>query len=220
MCGSRFHFHHWPFGPTRQVGRVAPLQHHAFDGFGILAGAGACGIGARGHQRFPAIEGNGRRQVDARVVELLDEFLEVRAALDERQFAQIVLIVAEQIVGAQMDRKILDQFRRNDFSVQPLLQHVEGLHAALAQHQQLAVDGAGQMQRRHEVGKAFGDVLAGARIKPRLHVAALVAARDRLHANAVPFPFRDEVRRIETGEIRILDRMRQHDRAGTARDRD
>ena len=64
-----------------------------------------------------------------------------------------------------------------------------------------------------EVGKALGDVLAGARIEPRLHVAAFVAARDRLHADAVPFPFGDEVGGIEVGEIRILDRMRQHHRA-------
>ena len=44
-------------------------------------------------------------------------------------------------------------------------------------------------------------------------LAAFVAAGDRLHADAVPFPFRDEVRGIEIGEIRILDRMRQHHRA-------
>ena len=44
-------------------------------------------------------------------------------------------------------------------------------------------------------------------------MAALVAAADRLHANAVPFPFRDEIGGIEIGEIRILDRMRQHHRA-------
>src|SRR4029079_17658369 len=107
--------------------------------------------------------------------------------------------------GAQMDRKVLHQFRRDDLSVQPLLQHVERLHASLTQYQQLAVDGAGKMQRWHEVGKAPGDVLAGARIEPRLQMAALVAARNRLHADAVPFPFRDEIARTETGEIRILD---------------
>ena len=83
------------------------------------------------------------------------KFFEMRAALDERQFAQIVLVVAEQVVGAQMNRKFLDQLRRDDLSVQPLLQHVEGLHAALAQHQQFAVDGAGQVQRGHQVGKAL-----------------------------------------------------------------
>ena len=76
---------------------------------------------------------------------------------------------------------------------------------------------AGQMQRRHQIRKAFGDVLAGARIEPRLDVAALVATGDSLHADAVPFPFRDEVGGIEVCEIRILDRMRQHHRAERCR---
>ena len=35
----------------------------------------------------------------------------------------------------------------------------------------------------------------------------LVAARDRLHPNAVPLPLRDEIGGVEIGEIRILDRM-------------
>ena len=79
----------------------------------------------------------------------------MRAAFDKRQFAQIVLVVAEQVIGAQMDRKILHQFWRHYFAVQALLQHVEGLHPAVAQHQQLAVDGAGQMQRGQQVRKAL-----------------------------------------------------------------
>ena len=61
-------------------------------------------------------------------------------------------------------------------------------------------------------GKLFGDVLAGARIEPRRRRAVLVRAGDRLHADAVPFPFRREVARIERGEIGLLDRMRQHRR--------
>src|SRR4029078_11866242 len=69
------------------------------------------------------------------------------------------------------------------------------------------------MQRRYEIGKAFRDVLAGARIEPRLQMATLVAAGERLRANAVPFPCRDEIAGIETGEIRILDRMCQHHRS-------
>ena len=36
------------FRAARQIGRVAALQHHALDRLGILAGTGACGIGARG----------------------------------------------------------------------------------------------------------------------------------------------------------------------------
>ena len=147
------------------------------------------------------------------IVELADEGLQPFAALRERQLAQIVLVVAEQIVGAQMNRKLLDQLRRHDLAVEPLLQNVETLHAPFAQDQKLAVDGAGQPQRRHEVRKAARDILAGARIEPRGDVAVLVAAGHRLHADAVPFPFGDVVGGIERGEIGVLDRMRQHHRA-------
>jgi len=40
-----------PLGAARQVGRVAALQHHALDRFGIFAGAGVFGIFARGGER-------------------------------------------------------------------------------------------------------------------------------------------------------------------------
>ena len=112
-----------------------------------------------------------------------------------------------------MDRIFLDQFRRHHFAVQALLQHVEGLHAAFAQHQQFAVDGAGKAQRGQQIGKALCNVFAAARIKPRLQLAIRVTAADRLHPDAVPFPFGDEIGGVEIGEIGILDRMRQHDRA-------
>src|SRR5437660_778333 len=36
------------------------------------------------------------------------------------------------------------------------------------------------MQRRHQVRKAFGNVLAGARIEPRLHMAEFVEAARKL----------------------------------------
>jgi len=39
-----------------------------------------------------------------------------------------------------MDRIVLCQLRRDRFAVQPLLQHVETLHATVAHHQQFAVD--------------------------------------------------------------------------------
>ena len=68
------------------------------------------------------------------------------------------------------------------------------------------------MQRRQQIGKAPGDVLAAARIEPRHDVAARVLAADRLDANAVPFPFGDVIGRVDVAEVRILDRMRQHHR--------
>ena len=157
-----------PLRAARQIERVAALQHHALDRLGIFAGAGAGGIFSRRGQRVPALEGNRRRQIDPGIAEFCDERLQPLAAFLERQLAQIVFVFAEQIIGAQMDRIFLRQFRRDHFPVQALLQHVESLHPAVAQHQQFAVDGAGQVQRRQQVRKAFGDVLAAARIKPRL----------------------------------------------------
>ncbi len=109
-----------------------------------------------------------------------------------------------------MHREVFGQFGRHDLAVQPLLQHVEALHPAVAHHQQLAVDGAGQMQRWRQIREAFGDVLAGAGIEPRLQVTVRVTACHRLHTNAIPFPFGDVVGRVEACEISIVDRMREH----------
>ncbi len=118
----------------------------------------------------------------------------------ERKIAQVGVAFDQQVVGAQMRGKLGEQFWRHGLAVQALLQHVERLHAALAQDQQLAVDRAVEVQRIGQIGKRGGNVLAGARIEPR---DALVVrnAGDRLHANAVPFPFGGEVRRVERGKV-------------------
>ncbi len=201
------------FWAPRQIRRIAALQHHALDGFGIFAGAGAGRIFPSRFQRVPMVEGNRRRQVDPRIVEFCHKSLEPLAALGKRQRAQIGVALAKQIISAKVDRVILCQFRRDQFAVQSLLKNVKTLHPAVAHHQQFAIDGAGQVQRRQQVRKAVGDVLAAARIEPCLHVAARVAAAHRLHANAVPFPFRDEIRGVEIGKVVILDGVRQHHRA-------
>ena len=62
----------------------------------------------------------------------------------ERQVAQIVVAVGEQIVGAQVRGEFGEQLRRHRFAIEALLQHVERLHAAVAHDQQFAVDRAGQ----------------------------------------------------------------------------
>ena len=213
MNGSRFHFHHRPFGRPGTVGRVAALEHDAFDRVGVGAGAGAGRIGARAREVVPARERNERREIDARIVEARDQRFEPRAALRERPLAQVLLALDQEIVGAQMRGEFGEQLRRHGLAVEPLLQHVERLHAAVAQDQQLAVDRAVEPQRLGQIGKAFGDVLAGARIEPRRKMPVGARRRHRLHADAVPLPFRREVGGIERGEIRLLDRMRQHHRA-------
>ena len=86
------------------------------------------------------------------------------------------------------------------------------LHALVTQHQQLSVDGAGQMQRRQQVREAAGDVFAAARIEPGPPVPLSVAATHRLHADAVPFPFGGEVGSVEAGEIAVFNRSPERTR--------
>jgi hypothetical protein len=76
-----------PLRPPRQIGGVAPLQHHTFDGIGVVASTRAGWIGARGGKVGPRGKRDRRRQVDAGIVELLHKGLELRAALLERQLA-------------------------------------------------------------------------------------------------------------------------------------
>ena len=189
-------------GTTGNVGRVAALEHDAFDGLGIEAAR----IGARCRKLVPACERDQRREVDAWVLEPRHERFEPGAPRCKRLLAQIIGAVAEQIVGAQMRRKFLQQARVHGFAVEPLLQHVEGLHAPIAQDQQLAVDCAVEVERLGQIGKGARNVLAGTRIEPR-NVLAVPFACDRLHANTVPFPFGGELRGIECGQVLFLDRM-------------
>ena len=97
------------------------------------------------------------------------------------------------------------------FAIEPLLQHVERLHAMLAHDQELAVNRARQPQRIEKIGKALGNVLAGARIEPRDR-SAVMARGHGLHANAVPFPLGHEFGGVEPGKVRLVERMRQHHR--------
>ena len=85
------------------------------------------------------------------------------------------------------------------------------MHAAVAQDQQLAVDRAVEGERLREIGKRGGDLFTGARVESR-DTLALSLARDRLHADTVPFPFGGEVRWIERGKILRFDRMAEHHR--------
>ena len=116
MIGSRFHFHHGPFGRPGTIGRIAALEHDAFDRVGIVARAGRRRIGARRGQFVPGRERNERREIDARIVEPRDEALRAAcAALGERQLAQILVAVGEQIVGAQMRGKFRHQLAASRF---------------------------------------------------------------------------------------------------------
>src|SRR4029077_7700862 len=100
----------------------------------------------------------------------------------------------------------------NGLAIEPLLQHVEALHAAIAYDQQLAVDRAGQPQCADEIGEACRDVLTSAGVEPRDEPAVLARSGGGLDANAVPFPFPYEIRGIERLQIAVLDRVGEHRR--------
>ena len=81
------------------------------------------------------------------VFEPRDQRFQPRAPFGERQLAQVLAVLDQQIIGAQMRGKFRQQLRVDGLAVEPLLQHVERLHAAVAQDQQFAVDRAIEMQR-------------------------------------------------------------------------
>ena len=65
-------------------------------------------------------------------------------------------------------------------------------------------------QHRHQIGKAFGNILTRARVKPRHTPPVFICASHSLHANAIPFPFGTKIGRIELVEIRFIPGMREH----------
>ena len=153
------------------------------------------------------------REVDARIVEARDERLQAPAPLGKGQGAQVLVALGQDVVDAQMRRKIGDQLRGHGLPVQALLQHVEALHPSVAHDQQLAVDGALEIQRLDEIGKGAGDILAGAGIDPPHRAPVAAVAGDGLEADAVPFPLGQEFGGVELREILVLQRMREHGRA-------
>ena len=113
------------------------------------------------------------------------------------------------------------QFRRHGLAVEPLLQHVERLHAALAHDQQLAVDARRRSaSASSEIGKALRDILAGARIEPRHHARRPRACRRPPARGCRPISIRP-MKSAGSSAARsgLLDRMRQHRRAERRRDR-
>ena len=88
------------------------------------------------------------------ILEPRHECFEAGAPRCKRLLAQIIDAVDEQIVGAQMRWKIGEELGVDSFAVEPLLQHVETLHAPLAHDQKLAIDRARQPQRIDQIGKA------------------------------------------------------------------
>ena len=108
----------FPPRPARaagHVGRIAPLEHDAFDGIGVAAGGGR--IGTRGFQFVPGLECDHGREIDARIGELGHERFQAFAPRGKRKIAQVLHAIGEKIVGAQMRREFGKQLRRDGFAV-------------------------------------------------------------------------------------------------------
>jgi hypothetical protein len=126
---------------------------------------------------------------------------------------QVLIALDQEIVSAQMRRIVPHELGGDGFAVEPLLQNIEALDASVPHHQKLAVDCSANPQRLQQVGKAPRNVLAGAGVKTRDASAVRIEGRHRLHPNPVPFPFGDEICRIESAHVRVLQRMGEHRRA-------
>src|SRR6185437_3050489 len=114
----------------------------------------------------------------------------------EAQRPQILAAPFEDIIEPDPGGVIGDHLRRRDFAIEPLLQIVERRDRTVAHHQQLSVKNDILVLQREEIGKRRANIVAAARIKP-----ALAAAADELYADAVPFPLRAIINRIELGDI-------------------
>ena len=85
---------------------------------------------------------------------------------------------------------------------------LNGATSDASHHQKLAVEHDAGRQACDHIGKGCRNIVAGAREE-----APLAALMCRLHADAVPLPFRHEVLRLDQGQLPVLDLMRQHQRA-------
>ena len=134
--------------------------------------------------------------------------LQPRAALGEGQLAQVLAVDQERIVEAHVRGELLHLPLRHALAVEALLQVVEGGDLAVAQHQQLAVEHGIEVEaarpRRGSCGRCRRR--CASRDAPRRCRA------DDLHADAVPLPLGREVGEVERRPVRVLQRVRQHQR--------
>src|SRR3569833_2015868 len=116
--------------------------------------------------------------------------------LRPRQRADVYAAVEQHIVDAHERREFFLQLRRRYLAVEPLLQVVEGGRIEAASDQQLPVEHRLAEDILDQVGKALGDVVAGAREQ-----RSCALAENELDADAVPFPLGREIGRIEHRKV-------------------
>ncbi len=186
--------------PAAEIGAVATFQHQPFDA--VLAHALA-----QLREVRPVGEADQRREVETLARPGRHPGLQPHASFVEGEGAQVLALQPQHVVKAHVRRMLLQHLGRHGLAVQPLLQIVERRHRLLAPHQQLAVEHAVEIDRLDDVGERTRHVLAGAAVEP-----LDATRRGNLDADAVPFPFRAEMRGIERIEFGPLDGIGQHRR--------
>ena len=189
-----------PLHPTRHIGRIAALQHQPFDRRGTRAVA-------QHHQLIERGEPDQLRQIHPRRPRPRIPGLQPLPPRIERQRTHILGRLEQHVVEPDADRVIRHHARADHLAVQPLLQIGERRDLTIAHHQQFAIEHRMKIHRLEDFRKRAGNVLGAARIEP-----PAAFGRDKLHADAVPFPFGAPIRRLHPGKVRRLQRMRQHRR--------
>ncbi len=82
----------------------------------------------------------------------------------ERQRAQILGAVEQQVVEADVNGEVAQHLGADDLAVEALLQVGERRDDAVAHDQQLAVEHALELHRLDDLGEAAGDVVGPARV--------------------------------------------------------
>ena len=172
-----------PLGSPGQIGAVPALQHQPLRQPGVPLRW----VRTERRQMRRVVEGLQGRQVEAGAGVCGHEGLQPGPALAERQGAQVVVPLGQQVIGPDRRRVGGHQRRRGGLAVQPLLQVGKAAQHLPPAHHQLPVDHPFEGQRPHQVGKGRGDVLSRAGIEPRLSLFP-----HRLDPHPVPLPLRGE----------------------------
>jgi len=125
------------------------------------------------------------------------------AAGRQRQVTEVLIPVEQHVIDPHKGWQIAKMRLCRCLAIEPLLQAVEGERLEIMADQQFTVENGMPVQRRREIGKGDRDIIAG----PSKDTPAF-AIKDKLHADAIPFPFSLIVAGIEPVEItRLVDRV-------------
>ena len=110
---------------------------------------------------------------------------EPAAPFAKGQRAEILGAFAQDVVEPHTGGIVAQHLLVRRFAIEALLELIERRDLAATHDQELAVERHIIGHRREDIGKGAADIVARTRIE-----TPLTAARDKLHTDPVPFPFR------------------------------